>query len=59
MNAPKKIRREKWEEFDEGSPKNKKNGIKNFIASFDLDFQLILEVHCFESTMQVNFMLQQ
>jgi hypothetical protein len=59
MNVPKKLRREKWEEFDEGNPKNKKNGIENLIASFDLYSQLILEVHCFESTMQVNFMLQQ
>jgi len=42
-----------------GAQKTKKNGIENLIASFDLDFQLILEVHCFESTMQVNFMLQQ
>jgi hypothetical protein len=41
----KKIRKEKWEEFDEGSPKNKKNGIENLIASSDLYSQLILEVH--------------
>lgn len=38
MNVPEKIRREKWEEFDEGSPKNKKNGIENLIASFDIFF---------------------
>lgn len=59
MNVPKKIRREKWEEFDEGSPKNKKNGIENLIASFDIFFQLISKVHCFESIMQMKFMLQQ
>jgi hypothetical protein len=59
MNVPKKIRREKWEEFDEGSPKTRKMALKILLLHLIFFYQLILKVHCFESIMQMKFMLQQ